>query len=89
MCGEKNGTAHQHQNLILAVKYSGGSIVVWGCFAVSGSGQLAVIDGKVNSQVYQDQLKLDRSWVMQQDNDPEQVNQQQKKILILEWPSQS
>ena len=43
--------------------------------------QLAIIDGKINSQVYQDillenvwlsvrQLKLNRSWMMQQNNDP-------------------
>ena len=54
--------------------------MVWSCFAASGPGQLAIINGKMNSQVYQDilqenvrlsvrQLKLNRSWVMQQDND--------------------
>lgn len=102
----KNGRAHQHQNLIPTVKYGGGSIMVWGCFAASGPGQLAIIDGKINSQVNQDilqenvrlsvhQLKLNRSWVMQQDNDPKHRSKsttewlQQKKIRLLEWPSQS
>ena len=78
----------------------------WSCFAASGPGQLAIIDGKMNSQVYQDilqenvrlsvrQLKLNRSWVMQQDNDPKHRSKsttewlQQKKIRLLEWPSQS
>ena len=72
MCQEKKGPAHQHQNLISTVKYGGGSIMLWGCFAASGPGQLAVIDGKIHSQVYQDilqenvrlfvhQLKLNRS----------------------------
>jgi hypothetical protein len=72
---------HKHQNLIPTVKYGGGSIMVWGCFAASGPGQLAIIDGKMISQVFQDilqrnvrlsvrQLKLNRSWVMQQNNDP-------------------
>uniref|UniRef100_A0A673W379 Uncharacterized protein n=1 Tax=Salmo trutta TaxID=8032 RepID=A0A673W379_SALTR len=37
-------TAHQHKNLIPTVKYGGGSIMVWGCFAD---------DGKMYSQVYQ------------------------------------
>jgi hypothetical protein len=101
----KKGTAHQHQNLP-TVKYGGGSIMVWDCFAASGPGQLVIIDGKMNSQVYEDilqenvrlsvcQLKLKRSWVMQQDNDPKHRNKsttewlQQKKIGLLEWPSQS
>ena len=81
ICWEKKGTAHQHQNLIPTVKYGGGSIMVWGCFAASGPGQIAIIDRKMNSQVYQDilqenvrlsvrQLKLKWSWVMQQDHDP-------------------
>jgi transposase len=83
----------------------GGSIMVWGCFAASGPGQLAIIDGIMNSQVYQDilleivrlpvhQMKLNRSWVMQQD-DPKHKSKlttewlQQKKTRLLEWPSQS
>ena len=49
----KKGTAQQHQNLIPTVKYGGGSIMVWSCFAASGPGQLAIINGKMNSQVYQ------------------------------------
>uniref|UniRef100_A0A803JRB2 Tc1-like transposase DDE domain-containing protein n=1 Tax=Xenopus tropicalis TaxID=8364 RepID=A0A803JRB2_XENTR len=77
----KRGTVHQHQNLIPTVKYGGGGIKVWGCFAASGPGRIAIIEGKMNSQVYQDilqenlrpsvhQLKLSRRWVLQQDNDP-------------------
>jgi hypothetical protein len=50
--GMKKGTAHQRQNLILSVKYGGGSIMVWGCFAASGPGQFAIIDGKMNSQEF-------------------------------------
>jgi hypothetical protein len=90
---EKKGTAHQHQNLIP-------SIMVWSCFAASG------LDGKMISQVYQDilqedvsisvrQLKLNRSWVMQQDNDPKCKSKstaewlQQKKMRLLDGPSQS
>ena len=42
----KRGTAHQHQNLIPTVKYGGGGIMVWGCFAASGPGQIAIIERK-------------------------------------------
>jgi hypothetical protein len=106
LCVEKKGTAHQHQNLIPTIKYGGESIIAWGCFAASGHGQLAIIDEKMNSQVYQDilqgnvrlsvrQLKLNSSWVMQQDTDRKHRCKsttewlQQKKIHLLEWPSQS
>jgi hypothetical protein len=96
----KKGTTYQHQNLIPTIKYGGGSIKVWGCFAAPGPGQLAIIAGKINSQVYQEilqenELKRNRSWVMQQDNDPKHRSKsttewlQQKKICLLEWPRQS
>ena len=39
------------------VKYGGGSIMVWGCLAASGLGQLAIIDLKMYSLVYQDILQ--------------------------------
>jgi hypothetical protein len=57
LCVEKKGTAHQHQNLIPTVNYGGRSIMVWGCFVASVPGQLAIINGKMNSQVYQDILQ--------------------------------
>jgi hypothetical protein len=106
VCVEKKGIAHKHQNLIPTVKYGGGSIMVWGCYAASGPGQLAIIDGKIHSQVYQDflqenvwlsvrQFKVNINWVMQQDTDPKHRSKsttgwlQQKKIRLLQWPSQS
>uniref|UniRef100_A0A8C5PUM9 Transposase Tc1-like domain-containing protein n=1 Tax=Leptobrachium leishanense TaxID=445787 RepID=A0A8C5PUM9_9ANUR len=88
----KKGTAHQHQNLIPTVKHGRGSIMVWGCFAASGPGRIVVIDGKINSRVYQDilqenvrpsvrQLKLCRGCVMQQDNDPKHTSNSTKEWL--------
>uniref|UniRef100_A0A8C5WF56 Transposase n=1 Tax=Leptobrachium leishanense TaxID=445787 RepID=A0A8C5WF56_9ANUR len=86
MYGEKKGTAHQH------VKHGRGSIMVWGCFAASGPGRIVVIDGKMNSRVYQDilqenvrpsvrQLKLRRGWVMQEDNDQKHTSNSTKEWL--------
>uniref|UniRef100_A0AAY4B9U9 Transposase n=1 Tax=Denticeps clupeoides TaxID=299321 RepID=A0AAY4B9U9_9TELE len=102
----KSNTAFKKKNIIPTVKYGGGSVMVWGCFAASGSGSLAVIDGTMNSTVYQKilkvnvrpsvcQLKLKRSWVLQQDNDPKHTSKSTSEWLkknkknTLEWPSQS
>ncbi|KAK3508507.1 hypothetical protein QTP70_031365 [Hemibagrus guttatus] len=77
----KSNTAFQKKIIIPTVKYGGGGVMVWGCFAASGPGRLAVINGTMNSAVYQKilkenvrpsvcALKLKRTWVLQQDNDP-------------------
>ncbi|KAK3558102.1 hypothetical protein QTP86_009893 [Hemibagrus guttatus] len=77
----KSNTTFQKKNIIPTVKYGGGSVMVWGCFAALGPGRLAVINGTMNSAVYQKILKenvrpsvcdleLKRTWVLQQDNDP-------------------
>ncbi|KAK3536221.1 hypothetical protein QTP86_000202 [Hemibagrus guttatus] len=102
----KSNTAFQKKNIILTVKYGGGSVMVWGCFAASGPGRLAVINGTMNSAVYQKilkddvrpsvcDLKLKRTWVLQQDNDPTHTSKstsewlKKNKMKTLEWPSQS
>ena len=85
------GTAHHHQNLIPTVKFGGGSIMVWACFAGSGPGQMEIINGKMDSQVYQNilqknlkqsvkKLRLKRGWILQQDNDPKH-----RSRSTLEW----
>lgn len=43
----KKNAAHQLQNLTPTVKYGGGTIMVWICFAASGPGHLAIIEGKL------------------------------------------
>ncbi|KAK3561379.1 hypothetical protein QTP86_033119 [Hemibagrus guttatus] len=102
----KSNSAFQKKNIIPTVKYGGGSVMVWGCFAASGPGRLAVINGTMNSAVYQKilkenvwpsvcDLKLKRSWVLQQDNDPKHTSKstsewlKKNKMKTLEWPSQS
>ena len=52
----KSNTAFQTKNIIPTVK-CGGSVMGWGCFAASGPGRLAVIDGTMNSALYQKILK--------------------------------
>ncbi|KAK3530954.1 hypothetical protein QTP70_007256 [Hemibagrus guttatus] len=53
----KSNTAFQKKNITPTVKYGGGSVMVWGCFAASEPGRLAVINGTMNSAVYQKILK--------------------------------
>ena len=42
----------QKKNLCPAVKHGDGSMMVWGCMAVSGVGSLHFIEGVVNKHVY-------------------------------------
>ncbi|KAF7651836.1 hypothetical protein LDENG_00104850, partial [Lucifuga dentata] len=77
----KANTAFLKKNLVPTVKLGGGSILVWACFAAGGPGNLTVIDGLMNSSVYQSildehvkasarKLQLGTKWILQQDNDP-------------------
>ncbi len=52
----KEHTAFQLKNLIPSVK-RGGNIMAWACFAASWPGQPAIIDGTMNSELYQQILK--------------------------------
>ncbi len=88
----KTNTAFHKKNIIPTVKHGGGSVMVWGCFAASGPGRLAIIDGTMNSALYQKTLKenvrpsvcdrkLKRIWVMQQDNDPKHTSKSTSEWL--------
>lgn len=78
--------------------------MVWGRFASSGPGHLVIIEGTINSKVYANivqenvraavhDLKLEKRWVMQQDNEPKHTSKstkevsKKKKICVLEWSS--
>lgn len=88
----KPNTAFQEKNLIPTVKHGGGSVMVWGCFAAAGPGQLTIIESTMNSTVYQKvleehvrpsvrKLKLKRNWTMQHDNDPKHTSKSTKDWL--------
>ena len=59
--------------------------MVWGCFAASGTGKRAHIEGTMNSSDYQKilgdnvppsvrNLRLGRGWILQQVNDPKHTS---------------
>ncbi|MBN3278876.1 TCB1 transposase, partial [Polyodon spathula] len=102
----KLNTAFHSKNLIPAIKHGGGRAMILRCFAASGPGRLAIIGGTMNSALYQRilqenvrpsvrELKLKRSCVTQQDNDPKHTSKstsewlKNKKFKVLGLPTQS
>ena len=78
-----NGKRHiwRKPGTIPMVKHGGGSIMLWGCFSVAGTGRLVMIDGKMNGEKYREildenmlrraqDLRLGRRFIFKQDNDP-------------------
>ncbi len=100
----KTNTFHK-KYIIPTVKHVDGSVMVWGCFAASGPGRLAITDGTMNFALYQKilkenirhsvKLKLKHTWVMQQGNDPKLTSKstsewlKKNKSKVLERLSQS
>ncbi len=39
------------------VKYGGGSVMVWGCMSAAGTGEIQLIEGTMNANMYCDILK--------------------------------
>lgn len=92
-------SAFAQQNVISTVKHGGGSVMVWGCMAASGVGNLVFIESTMNKTDYLtilkdnlqpsvDKLGLDQTWVFQQDNDPKHTAKIVKEWLLYHTPKQ-
>ncbi|KAG2471328.1 TCB1 transposase, partial [Polypterus senegalus] len=88
----KPGTAHHQANTIPTVKHGGGSIMLWGCFSVAGTGKLVRIMGNITAAKYRDildenllqsalDLRLGRRFIFQQDNNPKHTAKISKEWL--------
>ncbi|KAG2461631.1 TCB1 transposase, partial [Polypterus senegalus] len=88
----KPSTAHHQANTIPTVKHGGGSIMLWGCFSVAGTGRLVRIKGKMTAAMYRDildenllqstlDLRLGRRFIFQQDNIPKHTAKISKEWL--------
>ena len=93
----KPNTELQTKNLLPTVKHGGGNVMVWGCMAASGVGNLAFISGKMNALMYVDVLRsnlkssarkldLETSFVFQQDNDPKHTAMSTREWLLYNAP---
>ena len=78
---------------IPTVKNDGGSIILWGCFSVTGTGRLVRIKGKMNEAKYSEildenllqsakDLRLGQSFTFQQDNDPKHTAKTKKGVAL-------
>ena len=87
----KPHTAHHRSCTIPTVKHGGGSIMLWGCFSVAGTGRLVrreeTINGTKYRQIFEENLlqsakDLGLRWrlMFQQDNDPKHAAK-----ATLEW----
>lgn len=95
----KKNTELQTKNLLPTVKFGGGKVLVWGCMAASGVGNLVFIEGHMTAQMYIDILRdnlkssarklgLENSFHFQQDNDPKHTAHLTREFLLYHTPHQ-
>ena len=94
----KKHTEFHEKNLLPAVKFGGGSIMLWGCMASTGTRNLVKVEGHRNSSQYQ-QICRSQGWSYagvgfsaghwKHCSKSTKEFIQKHKYDVLEWPSQS
>ncbi|GFS71129.1 transposable element Tcb1 transposase [Trichonephila clavipes] len=95
----KPNTALDPKNLRPTVKHDGGSVMVWGCMASNGVGNLVFIDGIKDYKLYIDildnnlkesakKLDLDGNFIFQLDNDPKHTARNVKMWCLFHCKQQ-
>lgn len=90
---------YEEKNIISTVKHGGGSVMVWGCMAASGVGNLVFIESTMNKLDYLnilqnnlhasvEKLGLESTWIFQQDNDPKHTSKVVKEWMLSHVPKQ-
>ncbi|GFW47114.1 transposable element Tcb2 transposase [Trichonephila clavipes] len=93
----KNKTALEPQNVLPTLKHGGGNVMVWGCVADNGAGNLAFTDNKMNALAYIDvlrhnfsdsakKLSMENTFIFQQDNGPKHTAIVTKTWLLYHAP---
>lgn len=93
----KNKTALDKRNILKTVKGGGGNVMVWGCMAYSGVGNLEVLEGIMTARSYVEVLRrnlkssainlgLENDYYFQQDIDPKHTANLTKEWLLYNAP---
>jgi transposase len=99
MVWRKPGTELQKKHIQATVKHGGSSVMVWGCMAASGVGELVFIDGIMKKEQYLNILKqnmkksaeklgIGNDFYFQQDNDPKHTAEVVRLWLLYNTPHQ-
>ncbi len=84
------GEEYKDKCVLPTVKHGGGSVMVWGCMIDAGTGELQLIEGIINANMYCDILKqsmnpslrrLGRGALFQHDNDPKHTYKMTTALL--------